>query len=65
MCRIAQTDGAQAAGAGIMVQPCSAANAAGDGREHFSWEDCQIVNISGNVQVDMFEIAVGDAACAR
>lgn len=46
MCLTAETDGAQAAGAGIMVQPCSTAIAAGDGRELFSWEDGQIVSIS-------------------
>ena len=41
-----ETDGAQVAGAGIMVQPCSTAIAADVGRELFIWEDGQTENIS-------------------
>ena len=59
MCLTAETDGAQAAGSGILVQPCATAIAAGDGRELFGLEDGQIVSISSRACMALSPTAAG------
>lgn len=59
MCLTIETDGAQAAGTGVLVQPCATAIAAGDGRELFGLEDGQIVSISSRACMVLSPTAAG------